>query len=207
MDHNEAWWDRITRSESAEGLRDIILTGVKDGRPFTPLVPLCRLPQSFSQVLDFGCGLGRNFPYLKSVSSHVVGFDTPAMIERCHELASDQAHELTDNWALLATKSFDLIFTQLVLQHVSPAVVASRLIDFAKMAPLTYVLTRAWNDYGPRTLEIIGNTERFDVLECREVIYDNTTFQLRALDELPFEDACRRKTGHMELLLKPKARS
>ena len=34
-------------------------------------------------MLDFGCGLGRNFAPLNSVSNRVHAFDLPDMVEQC----------------------------------------------------------------------------------------------------------------------------
>ena len=49
-------------------MRERILTGYKAGKPFTPYVPTITLPAPIESVLDFGCGLGRNFPYLKTIA-------------------------------------------------------------------------------------------------------------------------------------------
>src|SRR3990170_538113 len=80
-------WADLAAAASDDDLRERILTGFKEGKPFTPYVPTIALPAPLGSVLDFGCGLGRNFPYLRSVASRVVGYDLPAMIERCRELA------------------------------------------------------------------------------------------------------------------------
>ena len=51
-----------------------------------------------SRVLDFGCGLGRNFPYLTSFAREVVGFELPPMIERCRTLSDHPVTLLTSDW-------------------------------------------------------------------------------------------------------------
>jgi hypothetical protein len=73
-------WTRLAESASDDDLREKILTGFKDGKPFSPYVPTLTLPSPLARLLDFGCGLGRNVPYLKTIASHVTGFDLPAMI-------------------------------------------------------------------------------------------------------------------------------
>ena len=80
-------WAGIAGSSTADDLREHILTGFKAGKPFTPYVPTLSMPAATTRVLDFGCGLGRNFPFLKTIARHVTGFDLPAMIARCRELA------------------------------------------------------------------------------------------------------------------------
>jgi hypothetical protein len=62
-------WGTIAASSDADELRDRILTGYKEGKPFTPYVPTLSVPSPLEWVLDFGCGVGRSFPYLKSISS------------------------------------------------------------------------------------------------------------------------------------------
>ena len=58
--HNE--WLEVARTATADDLREHILTGFKSGKPFTPDVPTIALPSPVDWVLDFGCGVGRNFP-------------------------------------------------------------------------------------------------------------------------------------------------
>jgi len=57
-------WESIAATNDADELRERIFTGYKTGKPFTPYVPTIALPRHVSSVLDFGCGVGRNFPYL-----------------------------------------------------------------------------------------------------------------------------------------------
>lgn len=78
------------------------------------------LPSRLDHVLDFGCGVGRNFPYLKSVARHVTGYDLPPMIARCRELAPVPADALSDDWPSLCEQRFDLVFASLVVQHIEP---------------------------------------------------------------------------------------
>src|SRR5215475_9818692 len=91
-------WQSVARTASPDDLREHILTGYKSGKPFTPYVPTIAVPSSIDWVLDFGCGLGRNFPYLKSIAAHVAGFDLPPMIARCRALAPDSVDQLSDDW-------------------------------------------------------------------------------------------------------------
>ncbi len=196
-------WSALARDADERELRERILTGYQAGKPFTPYVPTIDLPAARGRVLDFGCGLGRNFPYLRSVAAEVTGYDLAPMIERCRTLADYRGVRLTADWAALRAERFDLIFCALVLQHVPPAVCASALADFARMAPSVYVLTRGASDAGTSVIAAIAASEAFDAGPCVEVDHDPATHQLRVIGVKPV-GACLAPTdpAHYELLLR-----
>jgi SAM-dependent methyltransferase len=197
------YWLSIASSSDLDDLREHILTGFKSGKPFTPYVPTIPLPSPIDRVLDFGCGVGRTFPFLKRVARHVTGFDLPPMIERCSALAADPADLLLHDWSAARSTRFDLIVAVLVLQHIEPAACAAYLEDFATMAPAVYLLSRADSDFGTNVFAQVAATGRFDPGECVEVDHDPETHQLRVLGTKAFEDACRPEaTGHYEVLLR-----
>lgn len=195
-------WSALAASATDDELRERILTGFKDGKPFTPYVPTLPLPVPARSVLDFGCGLGRNFPYLKSVSARVVGYDLPEMIERCRALAAQPADALSSDWDSVRREHYDFVFASLVLQHVAEPVARTALADFARMAPVTYLLARGQGDFGFSALDLAARSELFDPGECRVVDHDPRTHQLRVLAEVPF-DAARSADDprHFEVLL------
>jgi SAM-dependent methyltransferase len=198
-------WSTFAQSADADELREHILTGFKSGKPFTPYVPTLVLPAPLESVLDFGCGLGRNFPYLKTIATRVTGFDLPAMIERCRTLATERVDQLVDDWRQVATHRFDLVFTALVLQHIETDACRAYLADLARIAPAMYVLTRVDNDFGASVLALIAETGAFEAGPCVEVVHDAGTHQLRLLGRRTFEDARRSATsGHYEVLLRSK---
>ena len=190
-------------SGNEDDIRERILTGYKGGRPFTPYLPTLRLPAAIGSVLDFGCGLGRNFPYLRRVARTVAGFDLPPMIERCRTSASESIDLLTSDWDRLKLISFDLIVASLVLQDIEPAPVREFLRDFSRMAPAVYLLTRIRTEFDENILNVVVETERYDAGECVEVDHDPVSHQLRVLGRMSFDDA-RRGGGdrHYELLLR-----
>lgn len=200
-------WLAVASEANADDLRERILTGFKEGKPFTPYRPTVALPSPVGRVLDFGCGVGRSFPYLKAIASHVTGYDLSPMIERCRELAPVAADELSPDWADVRTSRFDLIFSTLVLQHIEPDTCRQYLLDFARMAPAIYVLTRASSDFGTSVLAQIAGVGLFDATACVEVEHDQSTHQLHVIGTSALEDLVRSgRDGHFELVLRPRTK-
>ena len=205
MPGRDEWTDIATGD--ADELRERILTGFKAGKPFTPYIPTITLPAPLESVLDFGCGLGRNFPYLKTIASRVEGYDLPPMIERCRALATEKVGDLISDWEEGRTRGYDLLFASLVLQHIDTDECRRYLADFARMAPHVYLLTRARSDFGAVMLDLIAESDLYDTDTCRIVDHDPVTHQLRVIGDLRFEDA-RRSTDdvHYETLLRSRNR-
>ncbi len=196
-------WLAVAQTADVDDVRERILTGYRQGKPFAPYLPTIPLPTRIDRVLDFGCGLGRNFPYLRSIASEVVGFDLPPMIDRCRQTLGRTPVVLTSDWAEISRQRFDLIVATLVLQHLAPAECAARLCDFARLAPATYVLTRVMSDFDTNVIATIAEAERFEVGEGVEVEHDPATNQLRVLGRSTVDELrARRDGGHYELLLR-----
>jgi len=195
-------WLRIAENGSDEDVREWILTGVKDGKPFTPYVPTIAL-RRVGTVLDFGCGLGRNFPFLQQLATHVVGFDLPPMIARCRDAPGVAGPELSDDWTEVSSRRFDLLFVSLVLQHIDTASIERYLADFARMAPVTYLLSRAGTDSGDNVFAILRRLGLFTAGECVEVQHDPGTHRLRAVGAADLDVASQPgNMAHYELLLR-----
>lgn len=195
-------WLSIARSTDPDDIREHILTGFKSGKPFTPYVPTIAIPAPVERVLDFGCGVGRTFPFLRTIARHVTGFDLPPMIEQCRALATERADALVDDWDLVRKSRFDLIVAVLVLQHIEPPACRVYLEDFARMAPAVYLLSRADSDFGTNVFAEVAATGRFDAPECVEVDHDPDTHQLRVLGRRSFAAASAADArGHYEVLL------
>jgi ubiquinone/menaquinone biosynthesis C-methylase UbiE len=90
-------------------------------------------------ALDFGCGIGRLTQALAFHFEQVSGVDiAKSMIEtadkfnqfkdRCHYYLNTQ-----DNLALFATDSFDLIYTNIVLQHIEPRYSKKYIAEFIRI--------------------------------------------------------------------------
>ena len=191
----------------AEELRERILTGYKSGKPFTPYVPTIPLPARIESVLDFGCGLGRNFPYLKTIASRVEGFDLPPMIDRCLTLGTEQVNRLSSDWADVCNRRYDLVFASLVLQHIDTGECRNYLADFARMAPHVYLLSRTRTDFGAVMLQLVADSGLYTTGTCCIVDHDPATHQLRVIGDRSFEQA-RESTDdvHYEMLLSSSSR-
>jgi SAM-dependent methyltransferase len=194
-------WIDIATGDPDE-LRERILTGFKAGKPFTPYIPTIALPAPLERVLDFGCGLGRNFPYLKTIASRVEGYDLPAMIERCRGLATEKVGDLISDWADGRTRRYDLVFASLVLQHIDTDECRRYLADFTRMAPHVYLLTRTRTDFNAVMLDLVAESGLRALGACRMVDHDPITHQLRVIGDRSFEES-RSSTEdvHYELLL------
>ena len=195
-------WSDIAEGDADE-LRERILTGYKAGKPFTPYVPTLALPAPLESVLDFGCGLGRNFPYLKTVASRVEGYDLPPMIERCRSLAAEQVSDLISDWAEARTRRYALVFASLVLQHIDTDECRRYLADFSGMAPHVYLLTRTKTDFGAVMLDLVAESGLSVTGPCRIVDHDPVTHQLRVIADRSFDEA-RASTDdvHYEMMLR-----
>jgi SAM-dependent methyltransferase len=197
------YWMSLAETAETDDVRERILTGYKEGKPFTPYVPTIPMPQPVESVLDFGCGLGRNFPYLSGIARTVAGFDLPPMIERCHTAAGHGIDLLTSDWTQLRQLPFDLIFASLVLQHIEPHPMRTFLRDFSHMAPAVYLITRTDTDFGETLLDVVADLGFFEAGECVEVEHEAKTHQLRVVGPMPFADARTLGAGrHIETLLR-----
>lgn len=196
-----AHWRRVAEAARVDEVREAILTGYRDGKPFSPYAPMLPMPP-MSRVLDFGCGLGRNFPYLRSVSDLVVGFDLEPMVERCRrESAAPDGVELTADWRWVQRQRFDCVFACLVLQHVEPdALRRVYLPAFATMAPWVYLLSRGRNDFGGGVFELIASTGTLAGKVCNVVEHDSATHRLRLCATVPLREAAA-DDRHYEALL------
>lgn len=109
---------------------------------------LCR--PGVDSVLDFGCGLGRNFEGLLRHGCSVVGYDLPNMVR----LAPDYLDRdtlcsvlLYDDWSIVRRMKFDVILAQLVLQHIPEHELSGFLEDFKSMSDYLCVHSRRRNDF------------------------------------------------------------
>jgi len=162
-------WERLARDKDIETVRKRIdETYVKNGEFKADQAGHLKRwleqrnirPRS---ILDFGCGLGRNFPTWRRMADTVTGYDLPAMVDRCRPLDLD-VDLLTSDWSALRNRQFSLIAAILVLQHMAVDELREKLADMRRMTPLLFVLGRWYSDDHKRDVMQIVLESGFVVL-------------------------------------------
>ena len=127
-----------------------------------------------NRVLDFGVGMGRNRPYLKTLFSEVHGFDTEPMVKNFkskNPSESDIFYEFDD---VLKFK-YDVVYESVVMQHIPPQEVIYRLYQISSISRYFVSWTRSYNDYlrnfqhkkfGVNIASLISSLDAFEVVDC-----------------------------------------
>ena len=143
-------WDNYADWRSVGGLDDTAkirarITGLDSGH-WTPnaeirgLEPLVGVIQSSclarhghrGTVVDFGCGLGRNLPYLRARFDRVVGFDLPEMATKLRADPAAAGYDaIHDERAALLAEPVDVVYDSVVWQHIMDQAYANALLDDA----------------------------------------------------------------------------
>ena len=157
----ENFWKTIKKEE----IGDAILTGYEgkldEMRPFSDVIK--HMPGG-GLVLDFGCGIGRNTYYLKTIYDNVVGYDLPPMIEEFQKKFNGENVTITSDWDNVKLLKFDDCLASLVFQHIPKPELENYLLDLQKMVKRLVLHGRTWQDFaGGYTLPIIE--KYFDVVE------------------------------------------
>ena len=90
-------------------------------------------------ALDFGCGAGRLTHALAAHFDHVIGVDiAPSMIDIARKLpagvpAIEFRVNTSDHLESIDSDSIDLVYTRLVLQHMSPRYIRGYLGEFVRV--------------------------------------------------------------------------
>jgi SAM-dependent methyltransferase len=92
----------------------------------------------WARVLDFGCGAGRLSQALADHADEVVGVDvSPPMLAVARELdAAGRCRFVlneTSDLAVFGAGEFDLVYSELVLQHLPAAVIDGYLAEFVRV--------------------------------------------------------------------------
>lgn len=127
-------------------------------------------PQYLQSILDFGCGIGRQFDYFKKVAEIVEGYDIPPMIARCKRMNKELlADKLYDNWEQVKAdgRTYNLITAFYVLQFLDSIDDLNQYItDMANMSYYLYFIGSATMDDENHTdiISFICNHELWEVV-------------------------------------------
>lgn len=136
---------------------DLIVTGRKasEARPDVWLFDHLGKKEERLNVLDFGCGMGRNTFGIANHSPEwtVVGYDNEGMISKSREYCTlmyggripKNMWFITD-WEQVRLHRFDAIFCCIVLQHIYEDALAKYIADFKQMTNRLVVMGRRFND-------------------------------------------------------------
>jgi SAM-dependent methyltransferase len=96
-------------------------------------------PMETKSALDFGCGVGRLSQFLADYYDCVVGVDiSPTMLELARRLNRhgnrvEYIQNTVDNLHIFTDAHFDLVYSNLVLQHMDPVNAANYLKEFFRI--------------------------------------------------------------------------
>ena len=189
---NEAWAEIASTTNDVE-LKECLMRGYGEVEdlPHDELDLLYTKRRKY-KILDFGCGIGRNFRYLKSFATEVHGYDTPEMIERCNELCSTEIDLLTSDWDRIKEERYDIVVAYHVFQHLTdPDHVRAFLEDLSKITSSLYLLTRCYMDSpnADNVAKIIQEDPNF------EIVMENCNIDQFSAEEHPSD-------SHAQLICK-----
>jgi ubiquinone/menaquinone biosynthesis C-methylase UbiE len=121
------------------GVEEFLELGRRDVDRARALLGRLQLPTSWDRVLDFGCGAGRLSQALAEHAREVVGVDvSPPMLAKARELDRSGgrcAFVLSEDPDLRAFDdgSFDLVYTERVLQHLPRPALEGYLAEFVRV--------------------------------------------------------------------------
>jgi len=114
-------------------------TGVAEIRALFRHLHELEIPPPTGKALDFGCGIGRLSQALCTRMEEVWGVDiAPSMIdqarqwnqygERCHYVLNER-----DDLSVFGDRTFDLIYSNITLQHMAPAYARAYIREFLRL--------------------------------------------------------------------------
>jgi SAM-dependent methyltransferase len=134
-------WSILTDPARQGGLWDeeqFYETGVREVEALMSRLDELGLPSERRRALDFGCGAGRITIPLAGHFGETVGVDiAPAMVEFASKRnRQDNCHFLLNvrgDLSIIEDRSFDFVYSRLVLQHVPPPYVRRYIREFVRV--------------------------------------------------------------------------
>jgi SAM-dependent methyltransferase len=142
LGRRDPYWAIISRPDRRGNrwdLDEFLRTGVDEIDALLAWLRSLGVVVRSGRALDFGCGVGRLTQALARSFAECDGVDiAPSMIERANELNrfGDRCRYHVndrDDLALFDDEVFDLVYSVIVLQHISPEFTAAYLREFARV--------------------------------------------------------------------------
>jgi hypothetical protein len=159
-------WSRIANYD-IDILKGYLHAPYNTNKDFSPIIsPIISLTTKNLKSLYFGCGIGRNLPFLRSISNEVYGYDIPEMVKRCKK-ENNKFDEIYDNWDVCINQKYDFVLDVFSLQ-IMPDVNAINdiLLNIAQSSRYFYIITRNYleDDKHTNLLQLIMNKRIFKLL-------------------------------------------
>jgi len=165
---NPAWSDIAKQSE--DDIKEALITGYKSGKSYHPHhFYLIEQGTRVGSILDFGCGIGRNFESLGKHCENLYAFDLPEMIRACQKYSDYQGDVgVMFEWDEVITNRYDMTAVILCLQHLKNVETLEHiLLRLARSSTYLYVVSRSWQDGDKNNVfATIMDTGVWELLRC-----------------------------------------
>jgi SAM-dependent methyltransferase len=146
--HWDAWgrrdpmWAILTRPDKKDGgwtTPEFLATGVSEIEAVLAYLDVVVPGLPRRRAMDFGCGLGRLTQALATRFEAAVGVDiAPSMIEQARALTTDArctfVLNTTADLRAFADDTFDLVYSNITLQHMEPRYALAYIREFVRVA-------------------------------------------------------------------------
>jgi SAM-dependent methyltransferase len=141
-------WERLARVDQLRSILargenwdedEFFATGEREIGEVTRYLRELGLPARWDRALDFGCGVGRLSRALAAHFAAVLGVDlSESMIEDARQLNADYPncefkHNRRPDLSALEPCSFDLIYSNITLQHMPPDLAKGYMAEFLRV--------------------------------------------------------------------------
>lgn len=135
-------WAILTHPDKKDGKWDLdafFETGEREIKRLFRSLDRLDVSLTTSKALDFGCGIGRLTQALADHFDEVTGVDiAPSMIDLANKYNKNKANchfvlNERDDLSVLPSDTFDLVYTNITLQHMAPQYAFNYLREFGRI--------------------------------------------------------------------------